>query len=143
MRTRFAVFTAVLLLALTACASTSDSGSGDPGTPDSGAGSPGAAAGTAADAVEGIWGNPDAEREPSLNLAADGRVTGTDGCNRLMGQWTFEDGKVVLSELAMTLMACPDVDQWLGSAATAVPADGTLRVYDGAGTEIGSLARPA
>ena len=38
----------------------------------------------------------------------DGRVVGTDGCNRYHGSYTLEDGVLRLGKLAATMMACPD-----------------------------------
>ena len=143
MRSRYTLLALALLLGVSACGA-------DPGTPGPSAEDTGTAGGTPSSsasakavpsAPEGIWGNPENTREPSLELHEDGRLTGTDGCNRLMGRWVLEDGTVRFQEVAMTMMACPDVDQWLASAASAVPADDTLLVYDGAGNEIGSLAR--
>ena len=140
MRTRFTLLALALLLGVSACAA-------DPGTPgssaspdDSGSGGPSPSS-SAAESAAGIWGNPENSREPSLELHEDGRLTGTDGCNRMMGRWVLEDGKVRFEEMAMTLMGCPGVDQWLASAASAVPGADTLLVYDGAGNEIGSLTR--
>ncbi len=143
MRTRITFLALAVLLGVAACAT-------DPGAPgtspdDSGTAgdtpSSSASSNAAPSAPEGVWGNPENTREPSLELHEDGRLTGTDGCNRLMGRWVLEDGTVRFQEVAMTMMACPDVDQWLASAATAVPSEQTLLVYDGEGNEIGSLTR--
>lgn len=143
MRTRITFLALAVLLGVAACAT-------DPGAPgtsrdDSGTAgdtpSSSASSNAAPSAPEGVWGNPENTREPSLELHGDGRLTGTDGCNRLMGRWVLEDGTVRFQEVAMTMMACPDVDQWLASAATAVPTEQTLLVYDGEGNEIGSLTR--
>lgn len=146
MRTRITFLALALLLGVSACAMDPGSNGGTPdvtgssgGASPSSSGSPDASAD--ASAPEGIWGNPENTREPSLELHEDGRLTGTDGCNRLMGRWVLEDGTVRFQEVAMTMMACPDVDQWLASAASAVPSEDTLLVYDGAGNEIGTLTR--
>ncbi|MFZ3453339.1 META domain-containing protein [Arthrobacter sp. 7Tela_A1] len=141
MRTRLTFLALALLLGTAACAADPGS-SGSPASPDDSgsSGGPSPSSSVAGGAV-GTWGNPENSREPSLELHEDGRLTGTDGCNRLMGQWVLEEGKVIFKEVAMTMMACPDVDQWLASAASAVPADDTLLVYDGAGNEIGTLTR--
>ena len=142
MRTRFSLLALALLLGVSACAA--DPGSPGPAPDDSGSdgGAPSLPASSSdAAAAEGIWGNPENSREPSLELHKDGRLTGTDGCNRMMGHWVMEDGTVRFQEVAMTLMGCPDVDQWLASAASAVPDADTLLVYDGDGNEIGSLTR--
>ncbi|WP_312180257.1 META domain-containing protein [Arthrobacter sp.] len=135
MRSRYLLLALALALGLSACATDAGSGSGSAGSEPASPGS------SSPEGVEGTWGNPDNMREPSLNLASDGRLSGTDGCNRLMGSWTLEDGTVVFSEMGMTMMACPDVDQWLGTAATAVAEADTLRLYDAAGNEIGTLTR--
>ncbi|MFF2605840.1 META domain-containing protein [Arthrobacter koreensis] len=143
MRTRFTLLALALLLGVSACGS--DPGTAGTSPDDSGAAgdapSSSASSNTDPSAPEGVWGNPENMREPSLELHEDGRLTGTDGCNRLMGRWVLEDGTVRFQEVAMTMMACPDVDQWLASAASAVPAEDTLLVYDGAGNQIGSLTR--
>ncbi|MCC9144539.1 MULTISPECIES: META domain-containing protein [unclassified Arthrobacter] len=92
--------------------------------------------------VTGAWGdveNPDA---PSLDFSPDGRVSGTDGCNRLMGHWSISGNRVSLRDMATTLMACPPgMDTWLSAGAAADVDGGTLRIYDQAGTEIGVLHR--
>lgn len=143
MRPRYLILALALALGVSACATDAGSGPTDSDSPSStpSAEAPASSVPASAEGVEGTWGNPDNMREPSLNLGSDGRISGTDGCNRLMGSWTFEDGKVLFSEMGMTMMACPDVDQWLGGAVTAVPEADTLRIYDGAGTEIGFLTR--
>lgn len=54
-----------------------------------------------------------AEGQPAPSLYFDGsrgRVSGSDGCNRLMGSYRlFERDRVELGQLAGTLMACPDM----------------------------------
>ena len=143
MRTRFTLLALALLLGVSACAA--DSGTAGPSPDNAGTAGDTPSSSASAKAVpaapEGIWGNPENTREPSLELHEDGRLTGTDGCNRLMGRWVFEDGTVRFQEVSMTLIGCPDVDQWMASAASAVPTEDTLLVYDGAGNEIGSLPR--
>jgi heat shock protein HslJ len=39
---------------------------------------------------------------------ADGRVAGFSGCNLLMGSYTLDGTKLVLGQLAGTMMACPE-----------------------------------
>jgi len=111
-----------LALALTGCA---------PATPNV-PGSPTAAAGT--------WGS-DAAGSPQLVLAEDGSLTGTDGCNRLMGRWIEEGPVIVFEEVASTMMYCEDVDTWLADLSTGSVRGSTLRILDADGVEIGSLAR--
>lgn len=107
---------------LASCADTAGSGSGTP-------------------SVEGSWGDTSDTRAPSLEFAADGRVNGTDGCNRLMGDWTQDGTTVTISHLASTMMACLDVDTWLSAAATAEVDGETLAVFNIDGEPIGTLRR--
>ena len=51
-------------------------------------------------------------------LADDGSLTGTDGCNRLVGTWTAEADTVTFADVASTRMACDGVDTWLSALAT-------------------------
>lgn len=107
---------------LASCADAAGSGSGSP-------------------SVEGSWGDTSDTRAPSLEFAADGRVNGTDGCNRLMGNWTQDGATVTISHLASTMMACHDVDTWLSAAATAELDGDTLAVFNTDGEPIGTLQR--
>lgn len=52
------------------------------------------------------------EREVFFTLKAnENRVTGFAGCNTMMGSYTLEEGdRIRFSQLATTMMACPDVD---------------------------------
>ncbi|WP_244284201.1 META domain-containing protein [Agromyces badenianii] len=103
------------------------------------AGNPGGSA-EPADPV-GTWGDAVAAGEPSLALAGDGKLTGTDGCNRLMGTWTAEDDAIAFTDVASTRMACEGVDTWLSNLATGTIAGETLTVLDADGAEIGTLPR--
>ena len=91
----------------------------------------------------GTWGDADTRTEPSLALASDGVLTGTDGCNRLMGAWSADDatGTITFADVASTRMACEGVDTWLSGLATGTIAGETLTVFDADGGEIGTLPR--
>ena len=128
---------AVVLLG--ACGTGANSAGGS-GTSDDGGTLPDAdVAGTD---VTGVWGDTTNPEAPSLEFDPSGRVSGTDGCNRLMGFWSIEGTRVTLRDMASTMMFCHGIDTWLSGGAAADVDGGTLRVYDQAGTEIGSLARP-
>lgn len=88
----------------------------------------------------GTWGSAE-QGDPHLVLAEDGRVSGSDGCNRLIGSWEFVEGRVELGPLAATLMACEGVDTWLSSAETLDIDGDIMRVLDGQGEELGTLDR--
>ena len=98
-------------------------------------------AGAPVPSVEGTWGNTADSNAPSLDFASDGRVTGTDGCNRLMGQWAQDGTLVTISNLASTRMFCQDVDTWLSAAFTAEIDGDTLAVFNEDGEPIGTLER--
>ena len=89
----------------------------------------------------GTWGDIAATEEPSLVLGDDGSLTGTDGCNRLVGTWTADTDTVTFVEVASTRMLCEGVDTWLAVLATGTIADDTLTVSDESGAEIGTLPR--
>ncbi|QZY51514.1 META domain-containing protein [Leucobacter tenebrionis] len=91
-----------------------------------------------ASGAAGTWGS-DAEGEPQLVLDQDGTLTGTDGCNRLNGDWTEKDETISFGEIASTTMACPDVDTWLSGMSTATRDGSTLHIFDADGAEIGTL----
>ena len=101
----------------------------------------GDSAGAPVPSVEGTWGNVDDSRAPSLEFASSGRVTGTDGCNRLMGDWTQDGTAVTISALASTMMYCQEVDTWLSAAATAEIDGESLAVFNVDGEPIGTLER--
>lgn len=87
----------------------------------------------------GQWGGEE-PGQPSLVLWAGGRVSGSDGCNRLMGSWHAEGDGYLFSQMASTMMYCQGVDTWLSRLASAREADGQLIVCDAGGLEIGRLA---
>lgn len=98
------------------------------------------AGGEPADPV-GSWGDTATRSEPSLVLADDGILTGTDGCNRLRGGWSADGQTITFEQVASTRMACPDVDTWLSGLATATVDGQTLTILDASGAELGTLER--
>lgn len=92
-------------------------------------------------APEGTWGT-DEQGQPLLVLSDDGGLTGTDGCNRLMGSWEKGEGSdLSFGEVASTMMFCEGVDTWLATLSTATVEGDTLHIFDESGAEIGTLAR--
>ncbi|MGO3884986.1 MAG: META domain-containing protein [Mycetocola sp.] len=92
---------------------------------------------------EGQWRSQD-NPDVTLHLDADGALSGSDGCNRLIGSWEFVNGVVAWGDsLAGTRMFCPDVDVWLSNSVAAQPRGfgSWLRVLDSDGAQIGQLER--
>ncbi|MDO8343287.1 MAG: META domain-containing protein [Cellvibrio sp.] len=48
------------------------------------------------------------QSEPHLTFNAENRVSGSDGCNRIMGSYLLESDKLTLDEMAGTKMACAE-----------------------------------
>ena len=47
------------------------------------------------------------QREPHLLLRLDGRITGSSGCNQLMGAYKADVSSINIGSLSMTRKACP------------------------------------
>lgn len=45
--------------------------------------------------------------QSTLDIADNGNISGTGGCNRYMGNMLIEDKKIKLSPVGGTMMACP------------------------------------
>ena len=101
----------------------------------------GCSAGSAGAEVTGTWGTPDATGTPGLELNADESVTGTDGCNRMVGTSSLNGDTVEFGTFASTLMACEGVDTWLSGASTATVDGATMTIQNAGGDEIGTLER--
>ena len=97
----------------------------------------------AAEGTAGTWGTPDATGTPGLLLQADQSVTGTDGCNRLVGTWSMNGDTIQFGTFASTLKACEGVDTWRGAASTATVDGSPMTLKDARGNEIGTLERGA
>ena len=88
----------------------------------------------------GQWVESDDEGAPFLSLSADGRFSGNDGCNNLMGDWEMlEDGTVEFGPAASTKMACEGVETWLGALALARIQGSVMTLQDADGVVIGQL----
>lgn len=94
--------------------------------------------------TEHRWGS-DAPGQPWLGFDTEGRLHGSDGCNRLMGQWTLVGDRLEFGRLVSTMMFCRDVDTWLLGAVGArwvrSPAGERLEISNAAGKVIGVLDR--
>lgn len=92
------------------------------------------------DSPVGQWVESDDSDAPFLTISADGTLSGGDGCNNLVGDWTLgDDGAVQLGPLASTRKFCEGVDTWLSLAETARIQGGVMTVQDAAGEVLGQL----
>lgn len=48
------------------------------------------------------------ERKPHVIFNADNRISGSDGCNSIMGTYTVDGDKLTFSQVASTMMACAE-----------------------------------
>ncbi|HEY1104697.1 MAG TPA: META domain-containing protein [Agromyces sp.] len=111
--------------------------------PAGGTGSPAPTDAGAASAFVGTWGT-DGAQQAFLVIAADGTVTGSDGCNSLTGRWEPEDGdRIEFDQMASTLVACDGVDQSLAQLDSASVDGDTLTVYDDHDAVVATLPRTA
>ena len=100
-----------------------------------------ASGGDSVDAV-GTWSESSGADAPSLTLDEGGKLTGTDGCNQLSGEWKVEDDDIVyFGSVASTQKACEDVDTWLAGLSQATISGSTMSVEGADGAEIGQLQR--
>ncbi|MGX5696223.1 META domain-containing protein [Agromyces soli] len=93
-------------------------------------------------AFVGTWGINDAS-QPHLVITEDGRFSGGDGCNALVGSWELDDDGIGFESTATTLMACPGTTPQLGALDSATVDGDSLTVLDDAGNVIVVLPRTA
>jgi heat shock protein HslJ len=71
---------------------------------------------------------PSNQREPHLKFSADGKVSGSTGCNRLAGAYKLEGNKLQFSKLITTKMACPQVGDLEKNFLQAVHATAAMQI---------------
>lgn len=89
------------------------------------------------------------DRRARIAIAADGRATGSGGCNRLMGRADINGEAITFGTLATTRMACvPAVMEQERNLLDALAAtrshrvtSATLTLHDASGAELVRLAR--
>ncbi len=83
-------------------------------------------------------------REVTLNVAADGKLGGSSGCNAYGGSYSFEKGKLWIGDIISTMRACeeptPEFEKAffavLENAVDAKVINGKLVIADKAGTHV-------
>jgi putative lipoprotein len=88
----------------------------------------------------------DPKREAHLVFQAGGRVTGSDGCNRITGGYQRQDDALTFGQIAGTRMACPDSAEIEGAFQAALKATVRFRVasdrlelLDASGTRVAAF----
>ena len=97
--------------------------------------------------LESLYGQPPvADTTVTLSFEAN-RVSGSDGCNRLMGSYTVDGFNITFGPLAGTMMACPGpimeqadkFRQALSNAKSFQAAEGRLTLLDAEGKAIATF----
>lgn len=94
----------------------------------------------ASEKISGTW-RASAPAEAYLEFLDDGRVAGSDGCNRLMGSWTQEGDVIQFGTMVSTMMYCHDVDTWLSGLDCAKINGETMTILGSENVEIGTLRK--
>ena len=75
--------------------------------------------------------DPSAHNVPSIQFdAATQRVSGADGCNRLMGAYAINKDKISLNQLAATQMMCMNTTELANQYNSALAKVAGFQVYD-------------
>lgn len=72
-----------------------------------------------------------AERQPSLQFVAGGRVSGTDGCNRVQATYKVTGDRIAFGPIAATRMACPGMESLAGRFEAALKGAQRWRLVSG------------
>jgi hypothetical protein len=78
--------------------------------------------------------------DPELELAGDGTLRGTDGCNDLAGSWRQgADGIIHLDWAPTSSRTCPDITVWFGRVERVEIRDGYMMAQRATGDTVGGL----
>ena len=72
-----------------------------------------------------------AERQPTLEFVAGGRVAGSDGCNRVRATYTLDRNRLAFGPVAATRMACPGTESLAARFEAALKATVRYRLVSG------------
>ena len=86
--------------------------------------------------------SPTGDGDPHLVFGADGRVSGSDGCNRLTGPYTVKGNGLTFGQLAGTMMACPQTDETARRFQSALKGTSHYRVAAGRLEFYGATGKP-
>jgi Asp-tRNA(Asn)/Glu-tRNA(Gln) amidotransferase A subunit family amidase/heat shock protein HslJ len=82
------------------------------------------------------------ERAPHLVFAADGKLSGADGCNRLSGSYTVKSDAITFGPIASTRMACPGAEEIARRFLAALRGTGHWRLTEGRMEFYGATGKP-
>ena len=74
--------------------------------------------------------DPSSRNAPSIQFGSDLRVSGSDGCNRIMGQYALKGQHITIGQLASTKMLCPSSMQIATQYTEALSKVQGFQVYD-------------
>lgn len=84
-----------------------------------------------------------AARQPTIQFVANGRVAGTDGCNRISAPYVLKGDRIAFGPMIATRMACPGAEEVAGRFSKAIEgtagwriAGGRLEFYGATGTPL-------
>jgi copper homeostasis protein (lipoprotein)/putative lipoprotein len=81
-------------------------------------------------------------RGPYLEFGTDGRLTGSDGCNRVMSSYVVKGNAITFGPIAGTRMACPGTEEIVNRFHAALKGTGHWRVRDGRLEFFGATGKP-
>ena len=87
-------------------------------------------------------GSGGADRAPHLIFGADGRVSGSDGCNRLTSSYTAKGEAITFGLFAATQMACADTDERASRFRSALGSTSHWRIEKGRLQLYGATGKP-
>lgn len=81
-------------------------------------------------------------REPYLEFGANGRLAGSDGCNRVMSSYAVEGNRITFGPVAGTRMACPGTEEVVNRFHAALKGTGHWDIRDGRLEFFGATGKP-
>jgi XRE family transcriptional regulator, regulator of sulfur utilization len=81
-------------------------------------------------------------RQPAIQFVAEGRVAGTDGCNRVSAPYTLNGERITFGPMIATRMACPGDDDIQRRFAGAIAGTSGWRIADGRLAFYGATGKP-
>lgn len=81
-------------------------------------------------------------RGPYLEFGTDGRLTGSDGCNRVMSSYEIKGNAITFGPIAGTRMACPGTDEIVNRFHAALKGTGHWSIRGGRLEFFGATGKP-